>query len=128
MKKGDHKFSLKERFISFRNAFRGLGLVLKYEHNFRIHLIILAVVVLAGILLKISSTEWIAVTLATGLVLAGESFNTAIEYLSDRISPEKDPIIQNVKDTSAAAVLITALIAAITGVIILLPKIVRLFT
>jgi diacylglycerol kinase len=118
---------MKERLNGFRDAFRGLGLLIKYEHNFRIHLFVLAVVTAAGILLKISATEWIAVTLAAGLVLAGESFNTAVEYLSDRVSPDKDPIIQKAKDTSAAGVLITAIIAIVAGVIIFLPRIIRLF-
>jgi diacylglycerol kinase len=122
----EHHFSLKGRLHSFRNAFRGLGLLIIHEHNFRIHLLILAIVIVAGLLLKITAFEWIAVTIVAGLVLAGESFNTAVEYLSDRVSPDKDPIIRKAKDTSAAAVLISAFIAIIAGVIIFLPRIIKL--
>ncbi|MGD0583660.1 MAG: diacylglycerol kinase family protein [Bacteroidales bacterium] len=123
----DHHFKVKERLRSFRAAFRGLGLLLKHEHNFMIHLLVLAIVIIAGFLLKISAGEWIAVTLAAGLVLAGESFNAAVEYLSDRVSPDHDPEIGNVKDVAAAGVLISAFIAIITGVIIFLPRIISLF-
>jgi diacylglycerol kinase len=121
-----HQFSLKERLSGFRYAFRGLRLLLGNEHNFRIHLFVLAVVIAAGILLKISGNEWIAVALAAGLVLGAEGFNTAIEYISDRVSPGDDPAVRNVKDASAAAVLITAVAAVIVGVIIFLPRIICL--
>jgi diacylglycerol kinase len=121
-----HHFSLKERLAGFRYAFRGLRLLLGNEHNFRIHLFVLAVVIAAGFLLKISGNEWIAVALAAGLVLGAESFNTAIEYISDRVSPGEDPAIKKVKDTSAAAVLIIAVAAVIVGAIIFLPRIICL--
>lgn len=120
-------FRVKDRLKSFRAAFNGLRLLIMHEHNFRIHLFVLVIVIIAGILLKISGGDWIAVTLAAGLVLAGESFNTAVEYLSDRISPGKAPEIGNVKDVAAAGVLISAFIAIVTGLIVFLPRIIRLF-
>jgi diacylglycerol kinase (ATP) len=123
----DHHFILKERLRSFRNAFRGMGLLLKHEHNFRIHLFILIIVIIAGALFRIACGEWIAVAFATGLVLITESLNTAIEYLSDRVSPGIDEQIRKAKDTAAAGVLISAIIAIITGALIFLPHIIRLF-
>ncbi len=122
----EHRFSFMERLNGFRFAFRGLRLLLRNEHNFRIHLFVLAVVIAAGFLLDISGNGWIAITLAAGLVLGAESFNTAVEYISDRVSPGEDPAIRNVKDTSAAAVLITVVAAVMVGVIIFLPKIICL--
>jgi diacylglycerol kinase (ATP) len=121
-----HQFSMKERLNSFSGAIRGIGVLIKNGHNFRIHLIVLVLVIVAGFLLKISAREWIAVILAAGLVLAAESLNTAIEYLSDRVSPVYDPAIRKVKDVSAAGVLISAVIAVITGVIIFLPRVIDL--
>lgn len=120
-------FSVKKRLRSFSAAFRGLGLLMMHEHNFRIHLFVLVIVIITGILLKISGGDWIAVSLAAGLVLAGESFNTAVEYLADRVSPDRDTGIGNVKDVAAAGVLISAFVAVITGLIIFLPRIIRLF-
>ena len=73
----------------------------------------------------LSSTEWIAVVLAAGGVFAGETFNTAIEELSDAVSPQYDKRIKRVKDFSAGAVLIMAITAAIVGLVIFIPKIVE---
>jgi len=60
--------------------------------------------------------------MCTGLVYALELVNSAIERLADKISPERDPDIGKIKDLTAAAVLITAIAAAIVGLIILVPK------
>ena len=57
-KNDNHSFSLKARMRSFANAFSGLGLILKTEHNFRIHLSVLLLVVISGFLLEISAAEW----------------------------------------------------------------------
>jgi diacylglycerol kinase len=56
------------------------------------------------------------------LVWAAELFNTAIEKLADTVSKDFHPSIKFVKDVSAAAVLLSALAAFITGAIIFLPK------
>ena len=84
-------------------------------------------VIIAGLLFRISTAEWIAVIFAIGLVLAAEAVNSAIERLSDVIQPEKDERIRDVKDISAGAVLICAITAAIIGIIVFLPKLLKLF-
>jgi diacylglycerol kinase len=119
------KFSLASRLKSFVNAFSGLSLILKHEHNFRIHIIILVFVIVSGICFNISATDWIAVAIVSGLVLTAECFNSAIEYLSNVVSPEIDPVIRNVKDAAAAGVLIAAIAAVIVGLIIFVPEILQ---
>ncbi|MNY66215.1 Undecaprenol kinase [compost metagenome] len=57
-----------------------------------------------------------------GLVFVCELFNTALEALADFASPGKHPQIKKVKDLAAAAVLLSAISALITGIIIFLPK------
>jgi diacylglycerol kinase len=131
MKAGEHnnqinKFSINVRLKSFKNALSGLSCLLKYEHNARIHLFILIIVLLAGIFLRISSSDWIAIILATGLVFASECFNTAIEYLSDAISEDYNEKIKKAKDVAAAGVMISAIISVIIGLIVFLPEIYRL--
>lgn len=123
--KDSKQFTLENRLKSFGSAFSGLRLILKNEHNFRIHIFILVVVIIAGIYFKIKATDWIAVAVVSGLVLSAECFNSAIEYLSDAVSPEVNPVIKNVKDAAAAGVLIAAIIAAVTGIIIFLPEIIE---
>jgi diacylglycerol kinase (ATP) len=120
-------FRITERLQSIRNAFHGLSAILQSEHNFRIHLVILVLVVIAGLLLGLSALEWVAIALAAGTVMAGECFNTAVERLSDRISSDQDSMIRNLKDISAAGVLILALMSVIVGIFIFLPHIVKLF-
>jgi len=112
---------------SFKNAFSGIKVLVSFEKNARIHLIILLLVIIAGIVLKISPAHWIVVTLAAGLVLASECLNTSIEYLCDSILPEYNSGIKKAKDLAAAGVLVSALAAIITGLIVFIPAFCRFF-
>lgn len=116
---------LNKRIESFRNAFSGLAEIAGSEPNMRIHLAILLLVIISGIALNISLSDWIAITLVSGLVLVAECFNTALEYLSDTIIPDHNPGIKKAKDIAAAGVLISAFVAAVTGMIVFIPEIVR---
>jgi diacylglycerol kinase len=120
------KFSLRERLRSFLNAFSGIGFMLKAEHNFRIHILVFFLAVIAGLLLRITPLKWIMVLVVSGMVLSAECFNSAIEYLSDEVSPEFNDRIKKVKDIAAAGVLITAIIAVATGLIIFVPRILQI--
>jgi diacylglycerol kinase (ATP) len=122
------KFSINERVESFGNAFSGIRDLLKYQHNIRIHLAILCLVIIAGFFFRISKGDWMAIALAAGLVLAGEAFNSAVEYLSDIVCPEFDERIKRVKDVAAAGVLISAIASVIVGIIVFLPEIKTLFS
>ena len=118
------KFSLAKRIKSFQYAFNGLGILIKEEHNARIHLVAAIGVVIAGILCKISKTEWIAIVFAIGLVICMEIINSAIENIADFICPEQHDTIKKVKDLAAAGVLISAIVALIVGLIVFLPKVI----
>ena len=116
------KFTVKARLNSFANAFRGIVIMLREEHNAWIHCAAAVLVILAGFLTGLSRTEWVAIIFAIGLVLGAEALNTAIERLSDAVQPEQDERIRRVKDLSAGAVLLCAMAAAAVGLIIFLPK------
>jgi diacylglycerol kinase len=120
------KFSLTDRIKSLRTAIHGIGTLLRYEHNARIHLFILVIVIIAGILLRISATEWLAILFVSGLVFISECFNTAVEYLSDLITDKLNENIRRAKDVAAAGVLISAIISVVTGLVIFIPEICRL--
>ena len=126
MKSG--KFSVSARLRSFRYAFRGFMWLIRDEHNFRIHLAITVLVIPVCFVLKLDRTEWALIILCIALVLAMEGINSAIERLADKLAPGHDPIIGKVKDVSAAAVLVCAIGTAAVGLIILVPKIILLFT
>ena len=91
------------------------------------HLAATLIVVLMGLTLKVSLIEWSLLTLTIALVLTAEAINTAIENLVDMVSPERKPQAGLIKDISAGAVLISALGAAIVGLIIFGPKIIDWF-
>lgn len=116
-------FSLKERLRSFSYAFSGLAHLVKNEHNFRIHLLAMLLVIAAGIILGISSAEWLVLVITIVMVLVTESLNSAIEKLCDIIAPDEDSRIKKIKDIMAAAVLITAIMSVIIGLIIFVPHI-----
>ena len=108
---------------SFRAAFRGLVTVFRSESNFRIHLSVFVIVIAAAILLHIPAEKWLILILVSGLVFVSECFNSAIEYLADRITGEHDEMIRRAKDVAAAGVLISAFVAAVAGLIIFIPEI-----
>jgi diacylglycerol kinase len=119
---------VKRLINSFRNAFRGIGMVIRSEKNMQIHLIIAFLVVVFGFLLCISPLEWIACLLCMALVLGAEMINTSLENIIDIISPEHHPLAGRAKDIAAGAVLLTAILAATVGLIVFVPKLFNLFT
>jgi len=123
MEKGQHRFSFLGRIKSFGHAFRGIYRFFKTEHNARIHLVATIVVVFFGRWLSISRLEWVMVFFAIGFVFSAEVFNTAIEKMADEITSDHKESIKNIKDLSAAAVLVAAITAAIIGLIIFVPPI-----
>jgi len=118
---------MKKVLKSFGYAFKGFGYAFNTQLNFRIHLVITVMATLLAWYLHVSVTEWIWIALCVALVLSAELLNTAIEALTDLVSPEFNPKAGYVKDVSAAAVTITAIFAVIVGCVILLPKLINLF-
>lgn len=116
------KFSLSERLKSFKYAFNGFKVLLKKEHNARLHLFFTILVIVLGFIFNISILEWLFILFAIGFVFTTEILNTCIEKLADFISPEKNEKIKIIKDLAAAAVLTSAIISVIIGFIIFLPK------
>ena len=112
---------------SFGYALRGIILGFK-GRNFKIHLGITVLVLAAAIWLKISTGEWLIVLILIGAVLMAELFNSSIEELANvvRDSSKLDwGATKSVRDLAAGAVLIMAIVAAIIGLIIFVPKIMK---
>lgn len=115
------KYDLKKQLRSFGYAWKGIQSCVGKEQNLSFHLIAAMAVIIVGIVLGITRTEWIMVVMCIGTVIAAELFNTAIEKLVDLVSPERHPVAGRVKDIAAGAVLICAVAAAIIGLIIFIP-------
>lgn len=100
---------------SLRHAAAGLGHLLRYERNARIHVVLAALVAIGAVWLKVSWSDAALLTLAIGLVIAAEAFNTAVETLTDLITPERHPLARTAKDVAAAGVLVSAFTAVAVG-------------
>lgn len=117
---------LKKRLKSFKFAIDGLKDLFKTQPNAKIHLLVALFVLIAGLLLNISIEEWAILCLTIAIVLAAEAFNTALEYLTDLVSPDFHPLAGKTKDVAAAGVLICAIGAVVVGVLIFGPRIYNL--
>ena len=109
---------------SFYYAFRGLLLLVRSQKNARIHLFFFLLAMFGGFLFEINALEWALILLCSGLVIAVEAVNTALEKLADSVHPDHHSGIGESKDIAAAAVLITAIAALSVGLIIFVPKLV----
>ncbi len=119
---------LKARLNSFRYALKGIADLFRHTPNARIHLFVACCALIAGFFFGISRIEWCIISLCIALVLAAEAANTAIEYLTDLVSPEYHPLAGKTKDAAAAAVLFAAIGAAIVGIIIFAPYLVEIMS
>lgn len=118
-----------KRFIrSVKFGIAGHFHVARTEPNMKIHWFAAASVVAAGFLLRVNPMEWALVVGCIGIMLALECVNTAIERLADRVSPTKDPLIGQAKDSAAAAALIMSVACAIIGGIVFVPKLGAFFS
>src|SRR5574344_1051064 len=103
---------IKALMISFTHALDGVQLLIVEERNYFIHMLASIGVITAAIILKVPIVEICVLAIMIGLVLGIETLNTAIENIMDFVSLEKREEIRKIKDISAAAVLITAAVAA----------------
>jgi diacylglycerol kinase (ATP) len=120
------KFSIHARGQSFSHAFRGLRFMLRTQHNAWIHAVATIAVCILGAGLQISRIEWCLVIMCMMAVWTAEAFNTALECLTDLVSPGQHPLAGKAKDIAAAAVLIAAFSAASVGAIVFIPRILEI--
>ena len=118
------KIDRKRLVNSFKYAGAGIVQAYRGEQNLRIHTFMAILVIVFGFFLKISYLEWLTCLILIGLVLMSEFFNTAIEYVVDLASPNVHPLAKAAKDVASAGVLMMAIISAIIGLIIFVPKII----
>jgi probable rRNA maturation factor len=115
---GGRRMSLARSFVC---AFVGLWHAVRTQRNMRIHLSVTTFVVLLGLYLELTWTEWALLALTIGFVLVAEMFNTVAEAALDAAAPSFHPLVKTAKDVAAGAVLLTALVSIIVGLLILGP-------
>ena len=122
----DNKRKWKNRDFtsSLEFAITGIFTAIKEERNMRKHALSALVAILAGLVFRISATEWLFLLMAVFLVIALEIVNSAIENVVDLASNYHFSMLaKNAKDMAAGAVLVVSCYAVITGMIVFIPKI-----
>ena len=110
------------RIQSFQYAFVGIWYTLKTQRNAQIHTIIALIILVMGLILNLTFTEWAIIALTMGFVVATEMLNTALEAAMDFATTEIDPQVKVVKDVAAGSVLISAITAVVVGLLVIGPK------
>ena len=100
-------------YKSFGYAFRGIWATIRSERNIKIHCAVAALVVVFGLWLGLSKMEWMICFILFGQVISLELVNTALEA-------------GKAKDAAAGAVLVSAIFAAVIGLMIFVPKLAAL--
>jgi diacylglycerol kinase (ATP) len=109
--------------ISFRYAWAGVSYAFQTQRNFRIHVCLGSSAVFLGLALHLTSVEMAVVGLTIGALLGMELLNTAIESVVDlTVKQSYHELAKIAKDCSAAAVLISALVALGVAGSLMLPK------
>lgn len=110
------------KFIkSFAVAISGIGFALRTQSHMRFHTVAAALACTLAFIVSLEPLEWAIILISIALVISAEMLNTAIEQVVDLASPGIHPVAKVAKDVAAGAVLITAFISAIIGLLILGP-------
>jgi len=113
------KFKAQGFFGTFRNARKGLRLVLKSEVNIRVHFCLALLVFLAAILLDFSLNRICILMLTISMVIITEMLNSAIEFGLDAVfRNQHNKLVGMAKDISAGAVLLATVVAIAIGVML----------
>ena len=110
------------RLGAIRIAFEGLGFLVRTQPNVKVYLVFSLAVIIAGGIFGITRMEWITLAITVGLVWGAETFNTALEELVDLVHPEQHSQVKVIKDLSAGAVLISAMLSVVVGLLIFGPR------
>ena len=117
------KWKNRDVISSLEFALTGIFTAFKEEKNMRSHVLSALAAIIAGLIFRISATEWLFLLLSIFLVIAFEIMNSAVENVVDLASDYHFSMrAKNAKDMAAGAVLEGSGFAVITGLIIFLPK------
>ena len=123
-KKNKRKWKNRDVISSLEFALTGIFTAFKEEKNMRSHVLSAVAAIIAGLIFRISATEWLFLLLSIFLVIAFEIMNSAVENVVDLASDYHFSMrAKNAKDMAAGAVLVVSGFAVITGLIIFVPKI-----
>ena len=123
-KNNKRKWKNRDVISSLEFALTGIFTAFKEEKNMRSHVLSAVAAIIAGLIFRISATEWLFLLLSIFLVIAFEIMNSAVENVVDLASDYHFSMrAKNAKDMAAGAVLVVSGFAVVTGLIIFVPKI-----
>jgi diacylglycerol kinase len=111
----------KKLIKSFKYALAGLNKAFWEEQNFRIDLLVAAIVLALASWLQIMVWQFMILLIIIAIVLILELLNSILERFVDLLKPSLHAYAKDIKDMTAAAVFIAALTALIIGLLIFLP-------
>lgn len=121
------KFKAQNFKAKIENARHGINLALRAEKNLRVHMIIAALVVLAGLIFHVGSLKLCVLLLTIALVVLAEMLNSALEFAVDALYKNKySRLVKFAKDISAGAVLFVSFISVVIGILIFTPELLNL--
>jgi diacylglycerol kinase len=103
---------------SFRYAYEGVKYALNTQNNMKFHFFAAFVVMLLALYLRLPKLEILFILMAITLMIVTELINTAIEKTVDLAMPDRHPLAKIAKDLAAASVLVSAVFAAIVGMVV----------
>lgn len=122
--KSPKKWKNRDLVASLEFAWTGIVTAFDEERNMKKHMMTAILVVIAGLVFRVSLIEWLFLLLSIFLVVAFEIMNSALENVVDLASGYHFSMLaKNAKDMAAGAVLVMSLFAAMTGVLIFVPKV-----
>jgi diacylglycerol kinase (ATP) len=114
-------------FVSFKYAWDGVSYAFISQRNFRIHVSVCALAIGLSVFLQLKAVEIAVIGITSGLVMALELVNTAIESIVDlTVKQTYHELAKIAKDCAAAAVLVSALVAVLVAGMLLLPPLLKL--
>ncbi len=104
---------------TFKNARKGMRLVLKSEVNIRVHFCIAMIVLALAFVLDFSVERICILLLTIGFVIVTEMVNSAVEFSLDAVFHNRySKLVGMAKDISAGAVMFASVIAVVIGIIL----------
>ena len=104
---------------TFKNARKGMRLVLKSEINIRVHFCIAMIVLALAFVLDFSIEKMCILLLTIAFVIVTEMLNSAIEFSLDAVFHSRySKLVGMAKDISAGAVMFASVVAIVIGVLL----------
>ena len=113
---------------SIKYSVNGLKLAYKNEGSLKLHAIMCIVIIVLGIVLKISVIDWLLSLIMMGIILGIELLNTSIEACVDLVTTDDHPLAKRSKDIASAAAFMMSMMTLVGELAIFIPYIIAFFS